>query len=338
MSARAAATQAAVAAPASATALAQATGLQRQCACGGSAGFSGACPACRMKKLLGQPLQAKLQINEPGDQYEQEADRVAERVMQMPDGEVNRQRRAVGTPLVQRRATSGGTGVMEAPAIVHDVVNSPGQPLDAATRAFFEPRFGHDFSQVRVHCDDRAAVSARVVSAHAYTVGDHVVFGAGRFAPETRDAAVLVRTDFSQHWRTERHGRDNPFLTAEACEVLARSGAAFVGIDSLNIDDIADLGGREQDRPKAARQQREPRRLLQLLHGVDRRLQVARGDDRAVIGEQHRGAPAGKSAHRFAHGRVARTEIRKQRDLAEAHDGIGGERRQDVIGVGVGQH
>ncbi len=58
---------------------------------------------------------------------------------------------------------------------------------------------------------------------------------------DLRGAAVLVRTDFSQYWRTERYGRDNPFLTAEACELLARSGAAFVGIDSLNIDDMADL-------------------------------------------------------------------------------------------------
>jgi len=54
-------------------------------------------------------------------------------------------------------------------------------------------------------------------------------------------AAVLVRTDFSRHWRTESYGRDNPFLTADACQLLADAGAAFVGIDSLNIDDIADL-------------------------------------------------------------------------------------------------
>ncbi len=58
---------------------------------------------------------------------------------------------------------------------------------------------------------------------------------------ELRGAAVLVRTDFSQYWRTERYGRDNPFLTAEACDLLVRQGAAFVGIDSLNIDDMADL-------------------------------------------------------------------------------------------------
>jgi kynurenine formamidase len=58
---------------------------------------------------------------------------------------------------------------------------------------------------------------------------------------DVRGAAVLVRTDFSLHWRTERYGRDNPFLTAEACEHLVRAGAAFVGIDSVNIDAMADL-------------------------------------------------------------------------------------------------
>ncbi len=54
-------------------------------------------------------------------------------------------------------------------------------------------------------------------------------------------AAVLVRTDFSRHWRTDRYFSANPFLTAEACETLAAAGVALVGIDSLNIDDIADL-------------------------------------------------------------------------------------------------
>lgn len=52
--------------------------------------------------------------------------------------------------------------------------------------------------------------------------------------------AVLFRTDFSRHWRTESYFSANPFLTAEACEALVAAGAAFVGIDSLNIDDIDD--------------------------------------------------------------------------------------------------
>src|SRR5215212_3769005 len=58
-----------------------------------------------------------------------------------------------------------------APPIVHDVLRSPGQPLDPTTRAFMEPRFGHDFSQVRVYADTKAAESARAVRALAYTVG-----------------------------------------------------------------------------------------------------------------------------------------------------------------------
>jgi hypothetical protein len=66
-----------------------------------------------------------------------------------------------------------------APPIVHEVVRSPGQPLDAANRVAFERRFGHDFSRVRVHGGERAAASAEAVDALAYTVGPHVVFGSG---------------------------------------------------------------------------------------------------------------------------------------------------------------
>ena len=52
--------------------------------------------------------------------------------------------------------------------------------------------------------------------------------------------AVLVRTDFSQRWGTPAYFTDNPFLTAGACDVLVSKRPAFVGIDSLNIDDAAD--------------------------------------------------------------------------------------------------
>src|SRR5207302_6062309 len=79
-----------------------------------------------------------------------------------------------------------------APPIVHDVLSSPGQPLDAGTRAFMEPRFGHDFGQVRVHTDARAAESARAVNALAYTVGQDVVFGAAQYAPETAAGRRLL--------------------------------------------------------------------------------------------------------------------------------------------------
>lgn len=73
----------------------------------------------------------------------------------------------------------------EVPLIVHDVLRSPGQPLDPATSAFMEPRFGHDFTGVRVHTNAQAAESARAVHARAYTVGNAVVFAADEFAPTT---------------------------------------------------------------------------------------------------------------------------------------------------------
>lgn len=80
----------------------------------------------------------------------------------------------------------------DAPQIVHDVLHSPGQPLDVGTRAFMEPRFGHDFGQVRVHADTKAADSARAVNALAYTVGRDVVFGAGQYAPGTSEGRKLL--------------------------------------------------------------------------------------------------------------------------------------------------
>ncbi len=79
-----------------------------------------------------------------------------------------------------QRSRTDHAAVNEVPPIVDEVLREPGQPLDSATRAFMEPRFGRDFSDVRVHTDARAAESARAVSALAYTVGQDVVFQAGK--------------------------------------------------------------------------------------------------------------------------------------------------------------
>lgn len=94
-------------------------------------------------------------------------------------------------PIVQRKATFPAGGV-EAPQIVNEVLRSPGQPLDGATRSFMEPRFGHDFSRVRVHTDARAGESARAVNALAYTVGQNVVFDHGQYRPGVPDGKRLL--------------------------------------------------------------------------------------------------------------------------------------------------
>lgn len=79
-----------------------------------------------------------------------------------------------------------------APPIVHEVLRSPGRHLDAATRAAMEPRFGRDFSQVRVHTDRRAAQSADAVAARAYTVGNQIAFAANQFAPHSSEGRRLL--------------------------------------------------------------------------------------------------------------------------------------------------
>jgi hypothetical protein len=98
-----------------------------------------------------------------------------------------------GRKKLQRRAENlDPPSVSEVPAIVHEVIGSPGQPLDSRARAFMEPRFGHDFGRVRVHYDEKSAMSAQAVDASAYTVGHHVVFNAGRYRPATTDGLGLL--------------------------------------------------------------------------------------------------------------------------------------------------
>src|SRR5260370_12509741 len=94
---------------------------------------------------------------------------------------------------VQRRAQSADTSpASEVPPIVHDVLRSPGQPLDSSTRAFMEPRFGHDFGNVSVHTNSRAAESAHAITASAYAVGRDVVFGSGQYDPHTTAGQRLL--------------------------------------------------------------------------------------------------------------------------------------------------
>ncbi len=80
----------------------------------------------------------------------------------------------------------------EVPQIVYDVLRTSGETMDRESRAFFGRRMGHDFSDIRIHSDDRAAESAQRVSALAYTVGRHVVFARGQYAPQTAQGSRLI--------------------------------------------------------------------------------------------------------------------------------------------------
>ena len=160
--------------------------LQRKCACGNHTMAGGECAACGKKKRSG--LQTKLTINEPGDIYEQEADRIADQVMATPASTG-----VSGAPPRIQRFSGQSSGHMDtAPASVDQALASPGRPLEPTLRQDMEQRFGYDFSRVRVHSGGAAEQSARDVNAHAYTVGHDIVFDAGRFAPGTHEGRRLI--------------------------------------------------------------------------------------------------------------------------------------------------
>lgn len=170
-----------------------------------------------MQRLIKQGrLQKKLTINQPGDAFEQEADQVADKVMRMADpastqpltrpvrSSAGLQRCSCGSgssgeecqgckaQAIRLQRASAVEAADTAPPIVHDVLNSPGKPLDPTTRNFMEPRFGRDFSGVRIHTDSYAAESANAVNARAYTVGNHIAFAAGRYGGDTAARALLA--------------------------------------------------------------------------------------------------------------------------------------------------
>jgi outer membrane protein OmpA-like peptidoglycan-associated protein len=175
--------------------------LQRKCACGGTPGMTGECEECSKKKIVG--LQTKLRINEPGDIYEQEADRVADQVLAMPaqPGDIS------APPRIQRYKGQGTEQIAAAPASVDRALAGPGRPLEPALRQDMEQRFGRDFSRVRVHLGVAAEQSAWDVDAEAYAVGQNIVFGAGRFAPRTHEGRRLLAHELTHVVQQAELGR-----------------------------------------------------------------------------------------------------------------------------------
>jgi hypothetical protein len=106
---------------------------------------------------------------------------------------------------------------------VHEVLRSPGQPLDAESRTFFEARFDQDFSRVRVHTDARAAASAHAVRAFAYTVGRDIVFGESTYTPGTDRGRRLLAHELAH---TIQQASSGQALHSRAVAVGPADGAA----------------------------------------------------------------------------------------------------------------
>lgn len=168
-----------------------------------------------VQRTLHGTIQAKFNVNSPGDPFEQEADRVAEAVVSMPETDrlneipgaavasVPRIQRKCAAceaeekksaPPIQRKCAAcaqqeaGGEATPEVAARIQSL-RGGGQALPESVRNFFEPRFGADFSGVRTHTD---AESTRSLGAKAYTVGRDIVFGNGQYSPQTETGRKLL--------------------------------------------------------------------------------------------------------------------------------------------------
>jgi len=172
-----------------------------------------------------------LRIGDANDAFELEADRMAREATEPSTIKTQWSLASLGgSARIQRKCACGGSGGAEgecedckekaalhrraagppdsefAPPIVTEVLRSTGQPLDTATRSYFEPRFGYDFSRVRLHHGTQETASARAVNALAYTVGEHVVFGDGHYEPKTDEGRRLIAHELTHVVQQKRPG------------------------------------------------------------------------------------------------------------------------------------
>ncbi|MGB2904099.1 MAG: DUF4157 domain-containing protein [Candidatus Dechloromonas phosphoritropha] len=194
-------------------------------------------------------IQTKLTVSDAGDAYDQEADRVADQVMRLPDPAAPRpgidpapirplsiQRRYPECEDEIHRRNEGTQAENSEPGFAHveSVLRQPGRPLDPPTRAFFEPRFGVDFSAVRIHTDTNAAASAGVVSALAYTVGRDVVFNTGQYSPHSEGGRRLLAHELTHVLQQGGNGVARAVATTAASERTPAGETVSPGISGTD--------------------------------------------------------------------------------------------------------
>jgi outer membrane protein OmpA-like peptidoglycan-associated protein len=159
--------------------------------------------------LLGGRIQAKLGVSAPDDPMEREADDVAARVMR-------------AGPVQRKAGSSAMPSANGALATQVDGLRGGGAPLAQSTRNFFEPRFGQDFSAVRIHANARAAESARSINALAYTHGSDIVFARGQYQPESFAGRKLLAHELAhvvqQSQTVQRRCGPDQITNADGCE------------------------------------------------------------------------------------------------------------------------
>lgn len=155
-----------------------------------------------LRTLNALPVQPKLKLNPVGDSFEREADRVAEAVT----GGVEPDTVSPAVSSIQRKSSSSNGKAAVAPPGVQQVAASPGRPLSAEARSYFEPRFGRDFSGVRVHTGPDAEAASDSINAEAFTAGNSIAFAKGNYAPETGPGRKLLAHELTHVVQQEAGG------------------------------------------------------------------------------------------------------------------------------------
>lgn len=199
--------------------------------------FGGICHTCPPK------IQAKLSIGQPGDQYEQEADRVADAVIRMADSAstnsvacgwrshqsgIKRMRSECNQKLDWEPMKKENLQAKVTPDVIHKVtpeleacinaIRGGGQPLPRSERTIFEMCFDQDFSKVRVHTGALASETAREINARAFTIRHDIVFGVGQYAPFTRDGRRLMAHELAHV--VQQQGGKNPLSTYKQTDLF----------------------------------------------------------------------------------------------------------------------
>ncbi len=230
--------------------------LQLKCACGATPGPLGVCGACRRKRQLGQSqpsIQRKLAINRPGGRYEQEADRLADIVTRMP-----KSNQPIQSKPAPSRVLAGVSGTESG---IDSLPPSIGRPLPDSISEFLEPRFGHDFSRVRLHTDSAAGQAAAAIGARAFTHRHHVFFGAGQYHPETAQTRRLLAHELT-HVIQQEGFYGNGLIQAEfAIEPIRPLHPAFEFGDLLDLVD-ANLAILSTDQPSDPQEIEDLRDIL----------------------------------------------------------------------------
>lgn len=201
---------------------------------GRSVGPCDTAPTELQRALWRRSVQAKLTVGSTTDPLESKADAVADRVLQMEESTCTcggtcggcSEEDEKSTSAVLRRLPSEDSPT-QAPPIPDTLLSDlgPGRPLDTGARAFFEPRFGHDFGSVRLHAGRDASNAARAIDALAFTAGTHIVFrdpagptGAGGQRTLAHELAHVVQQDGGRSRVVQRVGAADPVFPYTAAE------------------------------------------------------------------------------------------------------------------------